>query len=159
MRLLKQEEREKLLFLVSGTKKGGYYQRVVDTVSEYGLENQFRFVGWSETREILGVADALVLPSIMEGFPLSVPEAFLMKIPVIRTRTAGFEDQKYCIPIDMNDPEDLAGILRRIAAGDWTELRENVETAYQYAVENFTAEVMTRKTLEVYEQAIREYHS
>ena len=159
MRRLKPEEQEKLLFLVSGAKKGEYYQRVAETVRKYGLEKRFRFVGWSQTREILGVADALVLPSTMEGFPLSVAEAFLMKVPVIRTRTGGFDDQKYCIPIDMDDPEDLAGILRRIAAGDWDELRKNVETAYAYAMENFTAEAMTSRTLEVYEQAIQAYRS
>lgn len=159
VRLLTPEERGKLLFVVSGTREGDYYQRVVETIREYGLEEQFRFVGWSQTREILGVSDALILPSRNEGFPLSVVEAFLMKLPVIRTRTAGFDDQKYCIPIDMDDPEDLAGLLRRIAAGDWSDLRENVETAYQYAMENFTAEVMTRRTVEVYEKAIQEYHS
>lgn len=148
---LSDKTKEKLLFLCSGSREGSYYKKMKTAIKNYGLEDEFRFVGWSKTREILGTADLLILPSTKEGFPLSVVEAFLMKRPVVSTRTAGFDDQSFCIPIRHDNTIDLKNILNQIAEDGIDKVYENVEEAYQYAKENFTVEAMTRKTVLLYE--------
>lgn len=134
---------------------GDYYREVKTAIKNYGIEDNFRFVGWSNTRDILGVSDMLILPSTKEGFGLSVAEAFLLKKPVVRTRTAGFSDQKFCIPIRHDNTADLKNLLCQITKEGMGNYYENVEEAYQYAKENFTVEAMTRKTLDVYEYVIK----
>lgn len=74
-----------------------------------------------------------------------------MKRPVVSTRTAGFDDQSFCIPIRHDNTIDLKNILNQIAEDGIDKVYENVEEAYQYAKENFTVEAMTRKTVLLYE--------
>lgn len=150
-----KDVKDRVVFLCSGVMEGNYYQEIKTAIKNYGIENNFRFVGWSSTREILGVADMLILPSIKEGFGLTVAEAFLMKKPVARTRTAGFDDQKFCIPIRHDDTADLKKILDKIAKDGMGNFTENIEEAYQYAKENFTVEAMTEKTTSLYKNVIR----
>ena len=144
-----KEYRNQLGFVCSGIQSGSYYERVKQKIEEYNLQDNFVFTGWIDTRSILGIADALVLPSTNEGFPLSVIEAFLMKVPVFRTRTGGFDDQKYCVEISQTDFIGLAGILM-----DFIDNKEKYtdisDMAYQYAMEEFTLEKMTDNTLGIY---------
>jgi glycosyltransferase involved in cell wall biosynthesis len=114
------------------------------------LEENFKFVGWTNTREILGISDFLVLPSTNEGFPLSVCEAFLMKVPVMRTKTGGFTDQKFCYPIDSNNPKDIEDIMIDIYTNGIEKYKKRAEEAYVFAVEKFTVEKMTADTVSVY---------
>lgn len=151
---LPEEVRRKIVVVCSGTPVGSYYEKCIQKISEYKLEDIFRFIGWTQTRDILGIADMLCLPSRNEGFPLSVCEAFLMKVPVVRTRTAGFDDVCYCIPIDMDDPEPLIEIIVESVNGNINKLRENVYISYQFANKTLTVEQMTLNTLNVYKKAI-----
>ena len=144
-----KEYRDKIVFLCSGTQAGTYYEKVKKTIKNYDLEKNFIFTGWIETRKLLGIADALVLPSTNEGFPLSVVEAFLMKIPVLRTRTGGFDDQKYCIEISKTNAMDVAYSMMSFVDNK-DDYKKSTEEAFQYAMNNFTIERMTEKTVEVY---------
>jgi glycosyltransferase involved in cell wall biosynthesis len=108
---LPDEVKNKTIVVCSGEASGIYYQKVISAIKTYHLEENFKFVGWTNTREILGISDFLVLPSTNEGFHLSVCEAFLMKVPVMRTKTGGFTDQKFCYPIDSNNPKDIEDII------------------------------------------------
>ncbi|MBQ1311676.1 MAG: glycosyltransferase family 4 protein [Blautia sp.] len=154
--VMPEEYRKRFLFVCSGKKTGSYYEAVIREIKASHLEENFVFTGWAETREILGIADVLVLSSFNEGFPLSVVEAFLMRVPVLRSRTSGFEDQKYCTEMSIDTPEDVAKVL-----ADYLDrpsvYRARIEEAYQYAMENFTLERMTDHTLEVYDSVLEKY--
>ncbi len=145
------EYRRRVVFVCSGKKEGEYYDRLVRKISEYGLDDNFRFTGWAATREVIGIADALVLPSVNEGFPLSAAEAFLMKKPVFRTKTAGFSDQKYCSEIPADDPKKVAKVLTDFMDNG---SRMSVEEAYGFAMDNMTLAGMTEKTVDVYRGVI-----
>lgn len=153
VKLMSDEERKKIKVICSGLREGDYYTQVVNSISAYGLENVFSFTGWTSTREILGIADALVLSSFNEGFPLSVVEAFLMKVPVLRTRTGGFDDQKYCYELKLNNPEQVKNAMLDVM-NNYDIFRQKAEEAYQYALQNFTIENMTNKTIEIYKSII-----
>jgi glycosyltransferase involved in cell wall biosynthesis len=147
---LSDEVKKRIVVVCSGTQSGDYYCQVLDRIKEYGLDDIFKFVGWVEARKILGIAGFLVLPSFNEGFALSVIEAYLMKVPVMRTKTAGFEEQKYCYPIDMYNPSDIVNIVNDIYRNGLEKYKVNVEDAYQLAINEMTSQKMTEKTVEVY---------
>lgn len=152
VRQLDEHEKAKLTVVCSGEKKGDYYQKVVNAVEQYGLEDVFRFVGWVDTRSVVGIADFLLAPSINEGFMFSAVEAFMMNVPVARTRTAGFDDQKYCIPIDAYDTKDIVSLLKKLCVEGKEQYAERIGKAYTFAMQEFTADAMARKTAAVYQE-------
>ena len=158
VRQLPSDVRDKVVFLCSGERQGTYYERILEAIRSYGLENQFIFVGWTATRELLGVSDYLVLPSRSEGFPLAVCEAFLMQKPVFRTQTGGFRDQRYCFPIDMDDPAPLMDCIVKICEGQTSEYQQQVQKAYIFAMENFTLPKMAENTVNVYRSVVKNGH-
>lgn len=146
---LPQEIKKKTVVVCSGEANGSYYENVLSTIKKHNLMDNFRFVGWTKTRDILGIADFLIAPSFNEGFLLSASEAFLMKVPVMRSRTAGFEDQKYCYPISTTDPKDVTTLIVEYAKHP-EKFSDNIRTAYSFALENLTVEKMTMNLVKQY---------
>ena len=149
---LSPEERKGVSIVCSGEKKGIYYDRVVETINHYGIADNFIFVGWTDTSKILGIADFLFLPSFKEGFPLSVVEAFFVGVPVARSKTGGFYDMKYCLPISSSDPSDMVDIIRKTLLYGTNEYKSIVDEAHKYAEENLTVTEMVKNTVKVYNE-------
>lgn len=144
--------KDRVVFICSGDKSGSYYEKVTEKIREYKLTDCFIFTGWAKTREILGVADALILPSTNEGLSLTCVESFFMRIPVLCTKTSGFTDLRYCTEISY-EPSEVAKTLM-----DFLDIGEDkavIEEAYQYAMDNFTLAKMAEKTVMVYEEAMK----
>ena len=152
---LSQKAKESIVVVCSGETTGEYYEQVAAKVSQLGLRDQFRFVGWCDTAKVLGISDFLFLPSIQEGFGLTVAEAFLLKIPVARTKAAGFEEQKYCLPLDMYDPQPIVDIIEDLVENGKDQYSERIEAAYELAMKEFTIEVMTKRNVRVYEEVCK----
>lgn len=69
---------------------GDHEERFRKQVAEQGLNDQVIFTGYREDiPELIGISDIVVRPSDMEGFPINMLEAMLMRKPVIATRIAG----------------------------------------------------------------------
>lgn len=149
---LSDKAKAKIVVVCSGEKTGAYYELLTAHIAEKGLEDQFRFIGWCDTNKVLSIADFLFLPSIKEGFALSVAEAFLLHVPVARTKTAGFEEQKYCLPIDAQDPQPIVDIIEDLVENGKEQYRDRIEAAYELAMIEFTIEVMTKRNVTVYEE-------
>lgn len=98
--------------------------------------------------EILNISDAMVFPSEEEGQPIVVSKAFLMKVPVIRTKTGGYEEtEDYCIGI--NNEEELAAAIKRVLS-EKNSLEQVVKGSYCFAVKNCTVSTMVLNTVTVY---------
>lgn len=52
------------------------------------------FLGFQNPRDVFGICNVSTLPSIFEGFPLTVIESLIMACPVIRSDTPGWMDTK-----------------------------------------------------------------
>lgn len=65
-----------------------------ENVEKYALENgiPFEFVGFQSPRDIFGIADLAVIPSLFEGFSIACVEALAMQCPVVRSNTPGYSD-------------------------------------------------------------------
>jgi glycosyltransferase involved in cell wall biosynthesis len=69
----------------------------------------------SDVAEIYGALDICCLPSVSEGFPLSILEAMACKIPLVATDVSGINEiiqsGQNGLLVPSNDPEQLAGAI------------------------------------------------
>jgi glycosyltransferase involved in cell wall biosynthesis len=88
-----------------------YFSFLKNKAVELQLTNHLRFIGFVEDiRPYLQIANAFLLTSFIEGWPLSVMEAMLHRLPLILTRSSGVStilgDSGAGILVD-NNYEDL----------------------------------------------------
>ena len=151
---LAPERRKNLQVVLTGEGSAAYCNELRAQIDRMGVSGNFHFAGWTDSCSIFQVADLMVLPSRREGFSLACLEAFIMKVPVIRTRTGGYADMKdYCVGISPNDIMALYGELVR-----WIDNPESfgylVPAAYDFAMKEGTLAAMTDKTIATYQDAI-----
>lgn len=122
------------------------------------LEDRVLFTGFVEEdllRQYFAHADALVLPSLYEGFGLPALEAMACGCPVIVSDAASLPEvcgdaALYCDP---RDPSDIAEKIQRLA-GD-AGLRETLRERGRARAELFTWEACAARTVEVIERVLR----
>lgn len=84
-----------------------------EAVAAMRLGGRVRLLGWGspdEVQRLLAAADILVLPSNMEGWPVTVMEALALGCAVVASRVSGIEDLEHC--------PGARGCLRVFAVGD-----------------------------------------
>jgi glycosyltransferase involved in cell wall biosynthesis/SAM-dependent methyltransferase len=70
----------------------GYFDLIKGRVKEWGLESHVLFTGFVERiTDLYRLADAYVLPSLIEGWSLAVGEALFFGLPLILTRVGSAE--------------------------------------------------------------------
>jgi glycosyltransferase involved in cell wall biosynthesis len=115
----------------------------------------FRFLGIvDDIRAHIASLDVLVLPSVVDGRPVVVLEAFALGVPVIASGVGGLPEL-----VDegntgfLVDPGDTGAIARHLVrlANDPAELERLQQSARAYAVRHFDAAAM----LASYEGALR----
>ncbi len=74
-------------FVLAG--EGPEKERIRNLISELQVSQYFHFLPHSPVAKIMSLADALVLPSRWEAFPMIIPEAGFFRVPVIASRTYG----------------------------------------------------------------------
>lgn len=122
--------------------------RLTALAEELGVADRTRFAGWSEdTRAWLARWDALVLPSSVEGLPLSILDAMLAELPVIATPVGSVGEaivhERTGLLVPVADPTALAAAIRRLL-GD-RALAERLATAARaHALAHYTAPTMAR---------------
>jgi D-inositol-3-phosphate glycosyltransferase len=82
------------------------------------------FMSPGRIMELLACADAFVLPSETEGFPMTIQEALASGLPVVTTAQPGFEhflSSEDALFVDRH-PESVRGALHQLRRGD--ELRQ-----------------------------------
>ena len=118
-----QASRRHYLVFVGGTRTApSYVEGMKRLVAERALERQVRFLGSrDDVPRLLGIADALVAFSSVEGIPRVVMEAMLAGRPVIVSNSAGMDevvvDGEAGRVIDFDAAENpLAGCLAALSA-------------------------------------------
>ena len=123
---------------------------------EFSDLNNVTFLGWrDDIPQILKSSDIFVLPSIREAFGLVILEAMASGVIVIATNSGGAIDiikdgiTGYIIP-PANSDRIVEAIFEIIRNPD--KKRQIEIAAIESVRKNFTAEVMARKTIDVYNQ-------
>jgi glycosyltransferase involved in cell wall biosynthesis len=155
---LRQQARD-VVVLLAGDAEVEVVQSVQALAHELGVTHMLRMPGHLPARLAFAAADVNVLASEREGFPISVIEAMAAKRVTIRTSVEGareqIQDQVDGFLFELDDHVTLA---KRIALlMDNPSLRAALESqAYSKACSLFSDDVMTRKTIEVYEELCRD---
>lgn len=152
---LPEQERSRIIILCSGSREVPYYKELVGELRELGVLPQFRFTGWTATREILGMSGLLLAPSTEESFLMTALEGFFMRVPVVRSKTGGYEEMKeICTGLDALDADGWREVLHEYAVHGNERCRGITDRAYTYAQSNFTSRVMTEKILAIYREVL-----
>ena len=115
------------------------------------------FVDLDVKRKLIAAADLFVLPSTLEGCPISLLEAMAAGRPVVASRVGGIPEvvrsAKHGTLVPAKDPVSLAAAIQALAVdkGRRDEIGEYNRT---FAKEELSWTHVAERTLEVYETAI-----
>jgi glycosyltransferase involved in cell wall biosynthesis len=127
-------------FLIAGD--GSLRESLEALTRELGVERHVRFLGFRDDVPILlGVLDVLVIPSLTEGFPLSLVEGMAAGCPIVATQVGGMpevtRDGDGVLFVPAEDPKAIAGatvrLLRNSALAETLGQRA-VAVAAQYSM-------------------------
>ena len=93
------EQWPKVTFLISGD--GPLLETYQKRVRDENLQGLVRLIGfYPDTKELLGSAYAMILPSFLELHPISILEALSMKVPVLASENVGCNSEVFHSWID-----------------------------------------------------------
>ena len=120
------------------------------------------FVDLDVKRKLMAAADLFVLPSTLEGCPISLLEAMAAGRPVVASRVGGIPEvvssAKHGTLVPAKDPAALAAAIQELA----TDVQRRDEIGKHnrtFAKEQLSWVHVAERTLEVYETAIQNWRS
>ena len=125
---------------------------IMQTVSDRGLEDHFRFLSFrSDVEELLYASDVFTLPSYREGLPVSVMEAMAMELPVVATNIRGaretVQDGVSGLLVEVEDVDALADALASLLV-DKDKRREMGKQGRAIACQRFDQKIIIKKQKE-----------
>jgi glycosyltransferase involved in cell wall biosynthesis len=135
MEKLRRRRPDAVFLAMTGDR--GERPQIERRVHELGLDKDVRFAGFLAYHELpswVNAADALVLPSLNEGMPLTVLEGFACGKPLVGSRVGGVpevvSDERYGILVPPGDPKALAGALEAAIDRRWDSelIRDRTQT-------------------------------
>ena len=136
--------------VVSGVPKDS------DLVKEYESDNIY-FTGWINDHQMLNLymnAQAVVFPSLREGYGLPIIEAFACNTPII---TSNLDPMKEisgdaAILVDPYDIADIASAIIRVASND--KLRSELIRKGQQRIQEISPKIMADKMMSIYRSVL-----
>ncbi len=122
-------------------------------VQAFGIEEHVHFIGWVDEEDkpvLYTLAEALVFPSLYEGFGLPVLEAMACGTPVIAANAASLPELvgDAGLLVAPRDVEGLAEAMMKILED--TDLRRDLSQKARQKALRFTWEEVARATLDAY---------
>jgi glycosyltransferase involved in cell wall biosynthesis len=127
------------------------------------VQDKIIFPGFrSDIQKILSTIDVIVVPSLLEGFPMLTLEAMAMAKPIVATQINGITEQisdgREGILVPPKDPEALAAAVLRIVSD--RELSSSLAEAARLKVEEyFSIQKMVGETEKVCLSLLQGNHS
>jgi UDP-glucose:(heptosyl)LPS alpha-1,3-glucosyltransferase len=140
--------------LVVGSDNASGYIRMA---AEFGILDKVRFVGpVNDIANYYAISDAFVFPTLYEAFSLATLEAAASGLPLVATNVNGTEELIHegvnGFFIERN-AEDIANKLTRLIHD--SELRKRLANNARTTAEDYSWDIIAKRTLEVYERARR----
>ncbi|MBI2265736.1 MAG: glycosyltransferase, partial [Armatimonadetes bacterium] len=148
----------KVQLIVAGD--GAKRRHLEKLASRLGIRRNVHFLGFREDiPEILSALDLLVVPSLTEGFGMSLLEGMASRLPTVASKVGGIpdvaEDQSATLLVPPGDSEALASAIREILEDD-VQRKAMGEAGYQRVVKYFQLKDMLEATSSLYERLSRE---
>lgn len=148
-------------FVVAGS--GPHLNQLKSLVTEFGLDDKVRFAGHVDTDDLCAfysIADLTVVPSLYEPFGMVVLESMAMGTPTIVADTGGLSEivvhEETGLKFEPGNSRSLADAMLRILTDDGLTARLTAD-ATAYMGDQYNWDRITRRTIEVYRNAEREY--
>ena len=114
-------------------------------------------VGDEKLRELYCTSDVFILPSLWEGLPLTLLEAWAARLPVIVTNVGGISDicvdERNGLIVRPKDPENITEAMLRLIGDE--ELRRRLGKEGEELVRrNFSLDNVVMSTLNLYEEIL-----
>jgi glycosyltransferase involved in cell wall biosynthesis len=133
---------------------GSLRQALQQEADGFGLGKRIHFLGWRDDNlSLLSAFDALLMPSLWEGFGLVALEAMALRKPIIASRVSALPEivehgvTGYLAP--PADPSALAECLLNVVENP-DQARDMGEQGRHRLESEFSADRMVHKTLDVY---------
>ena len=136
---------------------GAYRERLEREAAELGVGDRVLLAGYRPAETILPALDVFVLPSWIEGMPITVLEAMAHGKPVVATAVGGTAevvvDGETGLLVPPRDPGRLAAAIDRLLS-DPELARRLGEAGRARVAERFSAETMAGRVLEIYDEVV-----
>ena len=156
-----QSEPNLKLMIVGGYPKEhkNYDLKAKALIEKEHLTEHVRILGYrQDALKILKCMDFYISPSLSEGLPISLLEAFAAGVPVIATRIPGNKDilcnSDFGILSDPDSPKSLALGIRKMLALSERERNNITQNAFNRVKENFSVVTMADETFQLYGQVL-----
>ena len=156
-RILKAKTRDFVIIIVGDGSQRAILENLTE---ENNLGHYVTFLGSVEDkklRELYCASDVFILPSIWEGLPVTLLEAWAAELPVIVTNVGAIRD--ICVDemngliVSPKDPESIADAMLRLI-GDEELRRKLAKNGAELVRREFSLERVVMSTLELYEEVI-----
>ena len=138
---------------------GPLMQEVEELVKQRGLNENVQFFGFrQDALQLIHKADVLLLPSIIEGLPGVILEAFFCKTPVVAYDVGGIKEilinNKTGRLIPGGDEESFANGM--LAAAEKNTINQQlVENAYQLVTSQYLNSGIAQRFIDVYKTIVK----
>jgi glycosyltransferase involved in cell wall biosynthesis len=144
-----------LVYLHAGEEEPGHPERRL--AGELGLADEVRFLGsLDDVPSIFAASDVFVMPSLYEGFPVSVLEALACGMPAVLADVPGLRDFREIYPrLRFAEPtvESLAEALEMLLSSSGSDLRSEASGYADTTLEQFGIDAGVERYLRLYEGA------
>ena len=137
-----------------------YYLKAMGLIEKENLSEHARILGYQQDAlKILKCMDFFISPSLSEGLPISILEAFAAEIPTIATEITGNKDAvRNSVFGVLAEPDSVEGLSQAIAKMVQLEQRDRdilKRNAYNRVKNHFSIEEMAGKTVLMYNQILK----
>jgi poly(glycerol-phosphate) alpha-glucosyltransferase len=142
--------------VVAGWDQGNYQQTLECAIRERKLSDRIHLIGplfGHEKERALRHAHAFVSPSLSEGLPMAVLEAWSYQLPVLKTDACNLPEGFEALAAARLslDPSEMAHDLRNFLNKDMTELQQMGRNGRQLVESQFSWSSVARAILAVYD--------
>jgi len=156
MSIVHQELPEAKLILVGDGEEREYLESLTDSL---GIRECVEFAGrvpHERVQDYMNLAEVFVLPSLSEGFPVTILEAMACGLPIVATRVGGvpdiIEDGANGYLINTKNPEQIAEALLRVLQDE--ELQKIMSNNNRKSAEKYRWDTVAATLEGVYQNSL-----
>jgi glycosyltransferase involved in cell wall biosynthesis len=148
------EKHETKFLIIGDVQDEEYYEECLELVHTLGISQNVTFTGYQDSSKWYPMLDVFVLPSLSEGFPLTILEALSSGTPCIATSVGGVPEilEKQFL-VNKWDPSKLAQKINWLLEDEETR-REIAKNGRSVVEDKYSIDQMVRNYNKIYEDMI-----